>query len=300
MTRRVSHWALLIGVFVVLTALLTGCGGGGDGGFFGPSALLRGRVVLVSTGQPPDPPATVIVGRQSVRTSTQEGAFQLRVPTTATQLIVRMQSLPDFTFKLPLLQAGQTVDLGDLYIGRQTIAVQGRIVDALTQQPVGEATVSLLGQRAQSNPTTGRFTLNGIAYDPEGVLDPEGEVRKTGYLPRRFLADQPVIDGVMEVGDLPLLPETDDNPPGQPGNVRGIVQVPLDTPVGARIDVYTPPNAPIANESVILSQPSGAFRLWLLPGEYRLVFTKGARTATRTITVTSLTQEIDLGTVVLQ
>jgi hypothetical protein len=298
MTRRVSLWALLIGVFAALTALLTGCGGGG--GFFGPSALLQGRVVLVSTGQPPNPPATVIVGGQSVRTSTQEGAFQLRVPTTATQLIVRTQGLPDFTFTLPPLQAGQTVDLGDLYVGVRTIAVQGRIVDALTQQPVGEATVSLLGQRAQSNPTTGRFTLNGIAYDPEGVLDPEGEVRKTGYLPRRFLADQPVIDGVMEVGDLLLLPETDDNPPGQPGNVRGVVQVPLDTPVGARIDVYTPPDAPIANESVILSQPSGAFRLWLLPGNYRLVFTKGARTATRTITVTSLTQEIDLGTVVLQ
>jgi len=298
MTRRFSLWALLIGVFAVLTALLTGCGGGG--GFFGPSALLQGRVVLVGTGQPPNPPATVIVGGQSVRTSTQEGAFQLRVPTTATQLTVRTQGLPDFTFTLPPLQAGQTVDLGDLYVGARTIAVQGRIVDALTQQPVGEATVSLLGQRAQSNPTTGRFTLNGVAYDPEGVLDPEGEVRKTGYLPRRFLADQPVIDGVMEVGDLLLLPETDDNPPGQPGNVRGVVQVPLDTPVGARIDVYTPPDAPIANESVILSQPSGAFRLWLLPGNYRLVFTKGARTATRTITVTSLTQEIDLGTVVLQ
>jgi hypothetical protein len=298
MTRRVSLWALLIGVFTALTALLTGCGGGG--GFFGPSALLQGRVVLVSTGQPPNPPATVIVGGQSVRTSTQEGTFQLRVPTTATQLVVRTPGLPDFTFTLPPLQAGQTVDLGDLYVGVRTIAVQGRIVDALTQQPVGEATVSLLGQRAQSNPTTGRFTLNGVAYDPEGVLDPEGEVRKTGYLPRRFLADQPVIDGVMEVGDLLLLPETDDNPPGQPGNVRGVVQVPLDTPVGARIDVYTPPDAPIANESVILSQPSGAFRLWLLPGNYRLVFTKGARTATRTITVTSLTQEIDLGTVVLQ
>jgi hypothetical protein len=298
MTRRVSLWALLIGVFAALTALLTGCGGGG--GFFGPSALLQGRVVLVGTGQPPNPPATVIVGGQSVRTSTQEGAFQLRVPTTATQLTVRTQGLPDFTFTLPPLQAGQTVDLGDLYVGARTIAVQGRIVDALTQQPVGEATVSLLGQRAQSNPTTGRFTLNGIAYDPEGVLDPEGEVRKTGYLPRRFLADQPVIDGVMEVGDLLLLPETDDNPPGQPGNVRGVVQVPASDAVGVRIDVYTPPDALIANESVILSQPSGAFRLWLLPGEYRLVFTKGARTATRTITVTSLTQEIDLGTVVLQ
>jgi hypothetical protein len=297
MRGRTYLWALLLGVFPVLTALLAGCGGGG--GFFGPSALLQGRVVLVSTGQPPDPPATIIVGRQSVRTSTQEGAFQLRVPTTATQLIVRLRELPDFIFPLPPLQAGQTVDLGDLYVGRQTIAVQGRIVDALTQQPVGEATVSLLGQRAQSNPTTGRFTLNGVAYDPD-TLDPEGEVRKAGYLPRRFLADQPVINGVMDVGDLPLLPETDDNPPGQPGNVRGVVQVPLDTPVNTRIDVYTPPDALIADESVVLSQQSGAFRLWLLPGEYRLVFTKGTRTTTRTITVTSLTQEIDLGTVVLQ
>ena len=297
MRRRFWIWALLLGVVVGLTALLTGCGGGG--GFVGPSALLQGRVVLVSTGQPPNPPAAIIVGRQSVRTSTQEGAFQLRVPTTATQLIVRLRELPDFIFPLPPLQAGQTVDLGDLYVGRQTIAVQGRIVDALTQQPVGEATVSLLGQRAQSNPTTGRFTLNGVAYDPD-TLDPEGEVRKAGYLPRRFLADQPVINGVMDVGDLPLLPETDDNPPGQPGNVRGVVQVPLDTPVNTRIDVYTPPDALIADESVVLSQQSGAFRLWLLPGEYRLVFTKGTRTTTRTITVTSLTQEIDLGTVVLQ
>ncbi|BCW94982.1 MAG: hypothetical protein KatS3mg018_0464 [Fimbriimonadales bacterium] len=278
--------------------LLTGCGGGGGG--FGPSTLLQGRVVLVGTGQPPNPAATVIVGGQSVTTSTQEGAFQLRVPPTATQLLVRTPGLPDFTFTLPPLQAGQTVDLGDLYVGAQTISVQGRIVDALTQQPVGEAVVSLLGQRALSNPTTGRFTLNGVAYDPEGVLDPEGEVQKTGYIPRRFLADQPVIDGVMEVGDLLLLRETDDNPPGQPGNVRGVVQVPLSDAVGVRIDIYTPPDALIASESVILSQPSGEFQLWLLPGEYRLVFTKESRTATRTLTVNSLTQQIDLGTVALQ
>lgn len=298
MNRRTGLWGLLLSVFALLGALLAGCGGGGGG--FGPSTLLQGRVVLVSTGQPPNPAATVIVGGQSVRTSTQEGAFQLRVPPTATQLLVRTPGLPDFIFTLPPLQAGQTVDLGDLYVGAQTISVQGRIVDALTQQPVGEATVALLGQRAQSNPTTGRFTLNGVAYDPEGVLDPEGEVQKTGYIPRRFLADQPVIDGVMEVGDLLLLRETDDNPPGQPGNVRGVVQVPLSDAVGVRIDIYTPPNAPIASESVILSQPDGAFQLWLLPSEYRLVFTKGTRTAERTLTVNSLTQQIDLGTVVLQ
>lgn len=277
---------------------LSACGGGG--GSFGPSALLQGRVVLVGTGQPPNPPATVIVGAQRVQTSTQEGAFQLRVPLNATQLIVRTPGLPDFTFNLPPLQTGQTVDLGDLYVGSQTISVQGRIVDALTQQPIGDATVALLGQRALSNSTTGRFTLNGVAYDPQGILDPEGEVQKDGYIPRRFLADAPVIDGVMDVGDLLLLRQTDDNPPGQPGNVRGVVQVPASDAVGVRIDIYSPPGASVPNESVILSQANGAFQLWLLPAQYRLVFTKGSRTAERTVTVTSLTQEIDLGVIQLQ
>ena len=276
---------------------LSACGGGGS---LGPSALVQGRVVLVSTRQPPNPPATVIVGSQRVQTSTQEGAFQLRVPTDATQLIVRTPGLPDFTFNLPPLQAGQTVDLGDLYVGSQVISVQGRIVDALTQEPVGEASVTLLGQRTLSNPTTGRFTLNGVAYDPQGVLDPEGEVQKDGYIPRRFLADAPVIDGVMEVGDLPILRQTEDNPPSQPGNVRGVVQVPASDAIGVRIDIYSPPNAPTPSESLILSNADGAFQLWLLPGQYRLVFTKGSRTAERTVSVASLSQQIDLGIVLLQ
>jgi hypothetical protein len=98
MRRQFRIWAPLLGAVVGLTALLTGCGGGGG---FGPSTLLQGRVVLVGTGQPPNPPATVIVGGQSVRTSTQEGAFRMRVPPTATQLIVRTPGLPDFTFALP-------------------------------------------------------------------------------------------------------------------------------------------------------------------------------------------------------
>ncbi|MCS7208528.1 MAG: hypothetical protein NZ874_03060 [Fimbriimonadales bacterium] len=293
MRRLYGLWAL------VLTVVLSACGGGG-GGVFGPSALLQGRVVLVGTGQPPNPEATVIVGAQSVRTSAQEGAFQLRVPIDATRLIVRTPGLPEFTFTLPPLQAGQTVDLGDLYVGSQAIAVQGRVVDALTQEPVGEATVTLLGQRATSNATTGRFTLNGVAYDPEGVLDPEGEVRKDGYIPRRFLADQPVIDGVMDIGDILVLTQTDDNPPVQPGNVRGVIQVSFGDALGTRIDIYSPPDALTASESIIVARADGAFQLWLLPGQYRLVFTKDQRTAERTVTVSSLTVPIDLGTVALR
>ncbi|MCS7190070.1 MAG: hypothetical protein NZ843_00545 [Fimbriimonadales bacterium] len=292
---------ILLGLTAILLgALLSACGGGGGGGFFGPSALLQGRVVVVSTGQPPNPPSTVIVGSQTARTDTQEGTFQLRVPIDSTRLIVRTQGLPDFTFNLPPLRAGETVDLGALYVGPRMISVQGRVIDALTQEPIGEAVVTLLGQRALTNPTTGRFTLNNVADDPEGVLDPEGEVQKEGYLPRRFVADQPVINEVKDVGDLPLQRLTDENPPGVPGNVRGVVQVPLGDALGVRIDIYTPPNAQFPSESAVLSQSNGAFQLWLLPGQYRLVFTKESRTAHRTVNVTSLTTPIDLGVVTLQ
>lgn len=287
---------LLVGLLLLIT--LSACGGGGGG--FGGGAVLQGRVVLVATGNPPNPSATVEAGGRSTQTNTQEGTFQLSVSVNTTQLIVRTPGLPQFTFRLPVLQAGQTYDLGDLYVGPQTVSVQGSVVNALTQEPVGEAEVTLLGQRAFTNPINGRFTLNDVAYDPEGILDPEGEIRRTGFIPRRFLVDQPAVGGVIDLGEIPILPETDENPPAGPGNVQGVVIVPADTPVGVRVDIYSPPDASVPNESVILAQPNGQFRLWLLPGNYRLVFVKGTRTATRTVTVTSLETPINLGQITLQ
>lgn len=292
---RALYGLLLVG----LAILISGCGGGG-GVLSGPTALIQGRVLLASTEQPPNPPATVRAGGQTAQTDTQTGTFRLRVPVSTTQIVVSAPGTREFTFNLPPLAENQTVDLGDLYIGAQAISVQGRVVDALTQQPVGNALVTLRGQRTRSNAFTGRFTLDNVAYDPGGFVEPEGEIQKEGYITRRFVADQPIIDGVMELGDIPLQVITSDTPPEQPGNVRGVVQVPLDDPVGTRIDIFTPPTAEFPRESVFVQQSDGRFRLWLLPGEYRLRFVKGNRTAERTLTVTSLSTPIDLGTIVLQ
>jgi hypothetical protein len=57
-----------------------------------------------------------------------------------------------------------------------------------------------------------------------------------------------------------------------------------------------------SDESVIITREDGKFRLWLPPGNYKLRFTSvgGNRHAERTITVTSLTTVIDLGTVRLE
>jgi len=257
---------------------------------------------MVGTGLPPNPPATVQAGGRRATTDTQEGTFRLAVPPDTTQLVVQAQGIPEpFTFRLPALQAGQTYDLGDLYIGPEKVVVRGRIVDAITQNPLENAIISLLGQLAQSD-SNGRFTLNDVAYDPNGVLDPEGTIQRTGYLQRRFVVDQPPIQGEIELGDIPLQPETDDNPPNTPGNVQGTVQVPTESPVGTRIDIFSPPDAQFPIESVIVTRAGGEFRLWLLPGNYRLVFTSvsGNRHAQRTITVTSLNATLDLGVVRLE
>jgi hypothetical protein len=285
----------------LLILLLNGCGGGGGGGGLGAVAVLQGRVVLVGTGGPPNPEATVEVGSLRTTTDTQEGTFRLAVPPTATQLTVRAKDMPAFTFALPPLQAGQTYDLGELYIGPQTVVVRGRVVNAITQNPVENAIISLLSRTTRSD-SNGRFTLEAVAYDPNGALDPEGTVQRTGYLQRRFLVDQPPdTNGEIELGDIPILPETDENPPHEPGNVYGVVEVPLGLVEGTRIDIFSPPDAQFPIESVIIWRESGEFYLWLLPGNYKLKFTSpGGKRAERVITVTSLTTPLNLGTVRLE
>jgi hypothetical protein len=282
----------------LLTLLLDGCGGGGG---LGPVAILQGRVVLVGTGGPPNPAATVEAGGVRTTTDRQEGTFHLAVPPSATQLTISAQGVQPFTYALPPLQAGQTYDLGELYIGPQTVVVRGRIVDAITQNPVENAIIRLLSRTARSD-SNGRFTLEEVAYNPNGVLDPEGTVQRTGYMQRRFFVETPPIDGEIELGDIPIQPETDENPPNEPGNVRGVVEVPFEPVVGTRIDIFWSPNASFPDESVIITREDGKFRLWLLPGNYKLRFTSvgGNRHAERTITVTSLTTVIDLGTVRLE
>jgi hypothetical protein len=282
-----------------LILLLNGCGGGGGG--LGPVAVLQGRVVLVGTGGPPNPVATVEVGSLRTTTDTQEGTFRLAVPPSATQLTIRAEGMKTFTYTLPPLQAGQTYDLGELYIGPQTVVVRGRIVDAITQNPVENAIIRLLSRTARSD-SNGRFTLEEVAYDPNGVLDPEGTVQRTGYLQRRFLVEQPPIDSEIELGDIPIQPETDENPPSEPGNVRGVVEVPSGTAEGTRIDIYSPPDEQFPSETVFIMRQSGEFRLWLLPGEYRLEFRSVGNIyrAERRLTVTSLTTVIDLGKVRLE
>lgn len=299
-------WSIVFPVILVL--LIIGCGGGGGGGL-GGVAILKGTIVLVGTGTRPDPAARVSSNGATTTTSVADGTFILNVVPNATILSVEATGFPVFEFRLPALEQGRTYELGELYIGPQQVVVRGRVLDALTNEPVREATVTLQGDRTSTD-TEGRFIFNKVAYDPEGAFDPEGLVTKSGgtrsYIPQPFVVDQPPISGEITLPDILLAPESSPNPPGQPQNVTGQVQmIVTETPIGTRIDIYTPPAATVPTRSVFISQANGQFGLWLPAGTHRLEFVKTRPsttplTASRTTTLNSASQQINLGVVELR
>lgn len=298
-------WLIVFSVLFVL--LIVGCGGGGGG--FGAAAILKGTIVLVGTGTRPDPPARVSSNGATTTTSTADGTFTLNVIPNATTISVEATGFPVFEFRLPALESGRTYELGELYIGPQQVIVRARVLDALTGEPVREATVTLQGDRTSTD-TEGRFIFNKVAYDPDGAFDPEGLVSKSGgtraYIPQPFVVDQPPISGEISLPDILLAPESSPNPPGQPQNVSGQVQLPVtETPIGTRIDIYTPPAATVPTRSVFVSQANGQFGLWLPAGTHRLEFVKTrpgttSLTASRTTTLSSASQQVNLGVVELR
>jgi hypothetical protein len=298
-------WLIVFLVTIVL--MILGCGGGGGG--FGAAAILKGTVVLVGTGTRPDPAARVSSNGTTTNTSTADGTFTLNVIPNATTVSVEATGFPVFQFRLPALESGKTYELGELYIGPQQVVVRGRVLDALTNNPVTEATVTLQGDRTSTD-TEGRFIFNKVAYDPDGAFDPEGLVSKSGgsraYIPQPFVVDQPPISGEITLPDILMAPESSPNPPGQPKNVSGQVQVPVtETPVGTRIDIFTPPTATVSSRSIFVSDAAGQFGLWLPAGTHRLEFVKTrsgttSLTASRTTTLSSASQQINLGVVELR
>lgn len=296
----------LIGSLIVALAALVmaGCGGGGGGG----SVTLTGRVLLVGTETAPNPAATVLSGGSQSTTNVGTGNFTLQVSDSAVTLTVRTTGLPEFQFTLPALTPGQTVSLGDLYVGPTKVAVQGRTVDALDPDlPVAEAVVKLRGHSILTA-STGQFTLNDVAYDADGLSEVPGSAeRPTGtpaYLLQQFFLETPPVNNVIVVPDIALAPETGGTPPPPPGNVTGRVTAGLNNPIGTRIDIFQPPDATIPMRSQFITANTGVFGIWLAGGTYRITFTLNTGTGTLTSTinpvnVVNASTKIDLGTIAL-
>ena len=247
---------LLIGAF-----LLWGCGGSSPGG----RVRADGRVLSVSTGGPPNPPATAQIGDASAQTQSDSGVFILNIAPGATQLVVLHPVFPTFTFTFPPVTSDAT--LGDFWIGPETVTIVGSVIHSQTTAPIPDALVLFAGKRATTN-QDGEFTLTGVAYDSKN--DFVGTVHKSGFLTSQFTANQNPVGGVITLPPILLAPVSDPNPPGPPYNLWGVVTVQGEPPTGTTVTLLDS-GTPIRRYTV---GSDGRYFLWAVPGTYVLRFEK--------------------------
>lgn len=262
-------------LLVLIVSLLVGCGGGGGGGGGGNNVQVTGRVLSVSTGSPPNPVATVQIGTRTGQTGASDGLFAFQAPIGSASVIV-LSSFPTFTFLIPALTAA--TDLGDLWIGTQTITLQGTVINANTSDPIDGATVRFGGHVTTTN-ASGAFSISGVAYDGGsefvffGIV---GKVQKTGFVPADFNANQSPIAGIVSLPPIAIAPVSDPNPPGSPGNLVGTVSLQGGgNPSGATVTLLDGAT-PIRQVTV---GTDGRYKIWAAPSStYTLRFAKSGFT----------------------
>ena len=227
-------------------ALIVGCGGGG-GGSTG-SATVNGRVINLTTGAPPDPAVSVQAGSRSTQTAA-DGSFTISADENSTSLLVLNPS-PPVTFRFDFDPFTGSVDVGDLWIGPESVNVAGKVLDANSGQAVASAVVALGGKTATSG-SDGRFSVTAVAYDSNNLpafFGLPGRIIKPGYLPRDFFPNVAASGGIANIGDLTMTPEGSATPPPVPYNIEGFVSPTSDA--AGTVVVLKRDGAPIRQTTV--------------------------------------------------
>jgi hypothetical protein len=176
------------------------------------------------------------------------------------------------------------VDIGDVYIGPDTVTVHGTVVDSSNGLPVEGALVKLAG-RSATTAANGEFNLLNVAYSnaaPAAFGDLIGEVSMVFYVTRQFSPPVNAVAGVVEVGTLQITPESAGDPPPLPANITGRI-LPLPAGAGALVELL---DGPTVIRSTI-ADGAGEYRLWVGVGTYTVRATSGALTGSESVTVTS-------------
>ncbi|MCU0315629.1 MAG: carboxypeptidase-like regulatory domain-containing protein [Fimbriimonadaceae bacterium] len=272
---------------LLLVVFAIGCGGGG-GGSAPANVQAFGNILWIESGQGTVPASTVRIGEVAGQTAS-DGFFNLSVPPGATSLTVTytpsVGSPVVRTFSFSALNG--TRDLGELWIGPASIVVQGRLVDSTTSVPVPGGQVNLAGQSGTSG-SDGRFTLNGVAFSPNNTsifLTLEGQALRTGFFATTFGLPTIPVGGVLDVGDVAMVPTGTTDPPPLPFNVRGVVS---PTGGGSVVEVLSGAT-PIRT---VTADTSGNYSVWIPEGTYTIRATSGTRTGSTSVTITDVGQVV--------
>jgi len=276
--------------FLILVFL--GCGGGGGGGSSSNDATATGRIVQVETGAAPNPAASVQIGSGSVLTDASDGSFQLDAKVGSSVLTADTQTVSSgvWVFNIVPLVAGVN-DVGDLWVGPERVTLRGTVRNSATNDPIVGATVSFGGRQGTTN-GSGIFSLAEVAYSSATQVafwGIPGSVRATGFFKTDFSAAPNIASGgIVDVGEIFLVPTSDPNPPGPPYNIWGQVTAP-GGPSGAIVRLKQGG----VDKRVFNVGPDGKYFFFVVPGSYVISASKGASTAADiNVTLTSPTEVI--------
>jgi len=229
----------------------------------------------------------VSAGLGSTQSDASDGSFTLEVSVNTDSVLVSYSAGGGdppvvMTFTFPPAQG--TVDIGDLYIGPDLINVHGTVVDASDLSPLTDATVKLGGRSAVTD-VNGEFTLIDVAYSfssPAAFGDLIGKVTKQEFVTRLFGPPITPINGVIEVGTIPLSPESSGDPPPPPFNITGTI-LPIADGVGANVEIKQGATTIRTTIADIAAQ----YRFWVPAGTYTIVATSGNKTGSAQVTLES-------------
>ncbi|MCG9895438.1 MAG: hypothetical protein MH204_08190 [Fimbriimonadaceae bacterium] len=284
MKRPSLFWAAAPILLLVLA-----CGGGGGGGPAPDTVSLFGRVVWIVNGAPPNPAATVRSGDASTTSNLIDGGFSLDVPSGADEATVSatvsgVPAVATFTFA----PATSSRDLGDLYLGPQTVTVSGRALSTGGGGVAG-AVVRLAGRTAVSD-ATGRFSLMNVAYSsdfPTVFLGLQGSASAMGFFDGFFSPPSTAVSGVVEVGDVLLTPVGSTTPPPPPYSLNGTVG-----PSGGGAQLEARIGTTVIRRAT--ADATGGFRMWLAAGTYTIHAVSGSRSGSAPVTVTDPSLIVDV------
>ncbi len=254
----------LLAVLAIAMSLL-GCGGGGTGG---GGIQVTGRVLSISTGNAPNPQATVQIGSRTAQTGAGDGLFVMSVEAGATTAIV-LSAFPTFTFSFPAIVV--PTDLGDLWIGPSTVTINGQVIDAADSEPVPGVVVRFAGKRTLTD-ANGLFSLEGVAYDPANTFvftGIAGRLEKAGYVPAEFFVNQDPIAGVISLPPLLIAKVSDPNPPPPPFNLWGVISLQGGGSPSGTIVTLIQSGTPIRQFNV---GNDGRYLFWAIPNDYTIRF----------------------------
>lgn len=254
----------------IVLGFISGCVGGATGGG-GGGIQASGVVKDVSTGEGPDPVATVTIGSSSTQTQAISGNFQLNNVEQGSSSMTVTSNYPTFNFEFPAILA--SVFLGEFWIGPDTVTIVGSVVDVNTTEPIAGVLIKFAGRRALTD-SNGEFILLEVAYDYSDsfIFDTIlGTAEKEDYIPTAFTANQNPIQGVITLPPILMAPSNDPNPPPPPYNLWGNVTTSDGaSSSGATVTLFKGPD-PIRVTTV---DANGKYYFWVPPFDYDILVQK--------------------------